>query len=913
MSIQAFWQQIVDNFINDDVIGVELDDHLTTVDFALSQEHEPAMDPLLGAYLTQQSLGQSGNVLRGHVVHVLPSRGWYRVSLDGLRGTVPCAWGADASYGVAGPRDAGTITPDAEVLVYYDSNDKKGYIISVIPEMTEDGNLNFEDYILQGSGVGVKQTSYYADYLRMLNDEGGVIDFAGHRPADSTAFDWGKTTETGAGLHLDPYYAYVRASELCGLWLHYHDDHARLVGQGLDIWSGAHSESYRNDEGEAISYRGETPYPHEMLGAFEFGTPVHRENTDEEVHFEKAEGKYEPTEDDQKPFHRYEEYGGYLGQARIRQVTLPPQDTSSQALNTFGAADSQILPGVFREQISLDGSYAIESAKSIIIAKRNLIPIPVRRRPSDDYTTDCDSVENANYKFAGIHGEAEAHKVGDIANNEVGKNKLFLTVAAVMDLHSYTFNWKGLHPFHYHKKDYKVPEEREHPLKTITACPPFSDLATGTWFSPREATELTVDHRYGKVKYFSGMSHLSFIEDGQMVQQGGWGEEIRFVAGSVQISCPGNVLLQPGKSIIGLAGDDAIIRARNSIDLTTSAKDIRLKAEQNLMALSGNASSGGAMLFENRSPTVKHDYPEDGGEAIQGSGIVMRVPNAQFTTMAKEVYIRTGGGGEGSSGGGTGDCTIASGPIVLDAARGDEDIRMIGKDHYRFIKNKAQDGFGIEEVEVVNHYDRTRTVLCTRLDTDGEIRVRNGGVRAHSNFVSSDGHVFTSSGGHTSRLRNRDVEREYINGVKDLCDDYVEDQQKDYDENVKEEYYAEDKIGNKEMQKKISFSLREEEEYCTKDFELPQTYWQILENGCGGGTNWEETEVEYQCTKSMMPWPGKAKWKDEQTLLKLPASKLTMYDLENNYSKDRGEVYEDPKYGSFEKAIPNSSYKVIDC
>jgi hypothetical protein len=415
------------------------------------------------------------------------------------------------------------------------------------------------------------------------------------------------------------------------------------------------------------------------------------------------------------------------------------------------------------------------------------------------------------------------------------------------------------------------------------------------------------------------MSHFSLTEDGQVVLAGTWGEELRFVGGNIQLSCPGLVMMQPGKSFVALGGDDIILRAKNSVDITATEHDVRVKAERNYLNLAGHdANVGGVTLFENRSPYDKQEWPAAGGEKIEGKGVIFRVPNAQFSTMSKEVYIRTGGGGDSaSSGSDSSGCEIATGDITLDASKGTRDIRTFSNDFYRYMRSAAHDGFGIthnnKEPKKVNKYTQSKALICTPLDVQGDVRVRNGGVRANGSFTTTEGHFYYYVGGeHISKIRNIQDIREDIDAVKDLCDDEIKHQKEDYKEKMQERYYETDKLGSNTMQRKVSFSLREEEEYCTEKFVLPQTYWQILNDACdGGGKPWEEKSVKYQCDTEMMPWPGKKKWADEDTLLTLPESSFTMYNIKTQVSKDR--PYEEPAYGSFEPKKPQTAYKVIDC
>jgi len=801
------------------------------------------------------------------------------------------------------------LPPDTRVIVYLHRTGLFGYIIGTVPGQTEDGSNNFSDHTSQGSGIGLKREGYYKDFLQVLLDEGAARDFSGHAPLDQTIFDWGKLTELGGGIHVDPFMFYLRQDEMCGIWGYYFDQLLRIAGNNLIVNSGCVTEEHRDDEGEGTYYRGETPYPWELMGAYEYGATTYRETDDADVHHKKSEGKFEPAEDKQTPFHRYEEYGGYLGQGRIRQVQLPPKDATSADVNKMEPEND---PGVvvFREHVGLDGSYALAASKQAVFARRGVLPAPKRIRPADSYHAEADSAENDNYKRAGQHGGEDAHEVGDITREDGELTQLLPTVA-VLDMHAHAFNWKAIHAFHYHVGDYELKQESD--LDGAQQhVPDFGSLSSAFWLPDPESQSHKVDHRYGNAKFYEVLQHLTFTENGGVVLQGGQGEEIRMSHGNIQISAPGNILVQSGKSAVTLAGDDAIIRAYNSADITANNKDVRIKAEKNMLLLSGNGGSGGT-LIENRASGTDQDFPSEGGEAVTAAGVIVKADSSTFTTLSKEVYIRTGN-----------PASVQSGPIILDASKGtgtNGEIRMIGKDYYRFITGTAYDAYGnAPNFQNVNRSNRSYNLVSSELRVNGMI-YGDMGCRVLSDVVSVDGTFYSSNGGHLNKLRNSGQVR---NTIRTKIDD-VHDETKDsvdqfYDSKFEQTLYTpETALGNEEGQRKASFGMRSEEEYCTSSFMLPKNHWQLLAEEAGSGTStWGENVVKYQAAsggggKETMPWPGLKKWRDEETLLSVAH---TMYDSENNVAKDRGgddNPYSEATYGEFSKSKPQSGYAIISC
>ena len=890
--------------IHVDRTASQLDDLIDEIGSDLTTPLQIAGDPLQGLDLEQSRLGQGGTIHAGRIHYTLPYLGWYRVALDDGHGVLPCCALEPASSILLGPRSTSLYPPGTGVLVqlFRQPVGLYGVILGAIPDLIDDANIIMPDWISQGSNVGTKREGYYLNYVEQLGDEGGAIDFSNSKPIDQLCFDWGIMAETGVGVHVDSYMAYLRVDEVCGVWFHYHDQHTVLAGISMDVFTASAYEQYRDDEGELTSFRGESPYPWEMLGTFTAGEENFKEVSDEDVHFEKPEAKYEPTKPDPQAFHRVEHYGGYLGQGGIRQVVVPPDGVGEGDVFALSTTDAPI--GVFRESIGLDGSYSLASAKSVVIAKRALIPVPKRRKLAEDSSEDADSAENKNYKAAGQFGEGDDHVVGDLEVS--GSNALLLTSAAVLDMHSYVFNWKTMHPFHYHKKDFITPEEgTSGKLEKVTAPLDLQSLQSNMWMSRAEPKKLKVDHRYDEVDYFELLSHITFTDDGGMILQGGHGEEVKFLAGNVVISCPGNVMFQPGKSIIGLAGDDYIIRARNSIDLTSSDKDIRLKAERNMLMLSGNGGVGGT-LIENRAQGIDQDYPSEGGEKIAGTGVIFKAPNSIVGTMASEIYLRTGSDG------------IGEGPIVLDAAKGDADVRIIAGNIKRYVQGQNTTTFlsGTNKVHSVSSENQNEMLVGGVLNVNGSLKV-NGNIQGKGPLQLTDGHVDTVKGGEVGLLRDVGPLRERVKGQTSEA----ENEQKtsalaDHQSFVRERYYKDKQIGGKTTQKQVSFGLRDEKEYCTEEFKLPQTHWQVLEQQGGGGIVWGEKDVKYQDQFPRQPWPGKKAWEGDSNFLTLPEAAMQMYDVEQGKSKDRGgddSPYEEPKFGEFTPKSAKASYKILDC
>lgn len=837
-------------------------------------------------YLTR--LGHGGRLKVGRIVYSLPYLNWYRVLVE-EEGDFACLHASpDTTLGPMGPRSTAMLAPGSLALLVLHPTDPMGYIIAALPDITENGRLVYPDWISQGSNVGFKREGYYDEVLA-LTDSGDFVDLSCNRPQDATVFDWGRISDLGGLIHQDLFYHQFRISETCGLFLHYINELSRLTGMNLDVITAGSERQDRDDEGEYTTQYGETPYPWEAMGVFSVGDEALRETDHKEVQYEKPEAALEPKEDDQQAFYRYREFGGYLGQGRIREVQLPPKDVE---LYRYGQNDEK-SPVVFREHIGLDGSYSLASAKSVFIAKRPTLGNIKQTKLPEDHTGD----HTENYKSAGVQGDGDEHVVGDVSGEAgSGPNAAALGAAATVQQHAYAFNWKPLVGFHYHAKDWVLGEEEESPFAQGFQKPELNKLASQQWLDVPESKEYKVDDRFGDSKFYQIMSHISLTDEGYIVISTGEGASITLGGGNITLACPGDLLVQTGRSVIQLAGDDFVVKARNSADITATDKDVRIKAQKNLQV----ASAEGGILLESRAATEAHEYKEKQGEDVVSSGIVMRAPRSRVATMSKDLYLRTGVT--------TQEDGTQKGDIVIDAAKGDNDIKLIAKNHVRHIGSKASDYFGITQQRSANEYSDGLTKLNGTTEVNGALLAK-GSFTCESGISVTNGHISTSqagSSGRVAQLRNPSSQVR-LDQVATNSRQLTSNAADHWKEKVQELFYGTNKIGSDDLQKLIEFSFRNEKQYRTTEYKLIRTRWQELAGQ--DLDNWTERLLRTQ-SKDMMPWPGYKRWYEDKAFYSLE-SKLC--DPDTGVAKDRTEEdYENKELGGWKEPTKlDGNYPVI--
>ena len=870
----------------------DINRHLEMLRGDLTASFGSSTDKHFTRHVTGNTFKHEVDVRRGRIQLAMPKVGWYRVAVEGLAGILPCCRLSTAGSALLAPVETTALPADCAVFVAIHKGGLWGYILGVIPPVTIDSNYCFSDFVFQGSHAGFYD-EYLSSYLTLTADYGGVIDFSNNKPIDNLSLDWGITTTTGVSVHIDPMMGYLRVSEACGVFCFYPENLLRVTGRTLQVESDIHYAEYTNDEGESNIYYGEAAFPWEARGLLSHSEKPNREIEDEAVILTRIHGKLEPVEDTIEPIHRYEEFGGYIGQGRIRQMSVPEHVGESTPRTYNNTAQNSIC--VFREHIGLEGSWNVSTAKSLRLCRQVFLAQPRRLRQTVDVSEEADSTTNDNYKASGLLHEGDPHHPGDLYSSDG-----FTVILGALDRLTYETNSRDLLGFYYHSKsdnkgDFKLAEITE-PWQTPLS---FSELRSGQGFtqSVLSPKELLIDERREtKTKFARLLQMLEFTDDGGVILQGGHGEQIVFTRGEIYIDAPSNIHVRSGKQTVILAGDDAIVRAVNSVDVSTAKRDIRLKAEGNQHLLAGNSGKGG-LLLESRSTGDTQDYPAEGGEAINSSGIVLKANKSSVVSFSSGLYLRTGGTNAG----------LGSGKIVLDAARGDQDIVMLASTHRRFAKSSFNDEFGdsLEKITASNTFARTGARLTGYVQLNGSLSITQSlGVR--NGITITRGHIASRSGGTVGiAAPNADATLQAV----DVAQEAALATAKVYYQGYNSEYYEGSALGSDKTIKAVSFSCRSDTDYNTKTLKIPQAYWQRLAGSSAATEAWTEPAVTYQGKDvKTYPWPG-TNW-TKANFLVMDQSDHIFYDLDTGKPRNRSYPAQ-PAFGRPQAKIPAQAYTVI--
>lgn len=905
---------------NEKTTGVTSSDAGELLDVKQTLESLDVVDQLNAGEQASDTFGTAINFLSqtqtdepirvGTVLLAFPYVHCYKVQLSGRQGMCVATALSQGSLSPIGVKDGHTIAPGSSVLIWKPRDSHLSYILGVIPSPTTEDKMNPSDNIQQGGNSGPKKVEAYRHIVKTPTDAMGFFPQSSGRPMDGANGEYVKMSETGIGLLIDSFQAYLRVNEACGLFLNYFDNYAKLAALSLNISSYCETNLQLNDEGELFSFKGYATYPWETTGMYKDGTDFTKDNG-EQIQLDKDMpfGLVDIKDYAQTPVFRVTEYTGYIGQGFNRTVMKPAKEDGVRKL-TDPASDKD--DGLFQQLISLDGSYSVRSAKQISFYKYPIIPNPRRARTNEDGLGD-DKEYDGEYRFSGKFGTGDEHKVKDWDDSEETDNKPLLRVAGVVDLLSHHFNWKSTHPFHYHTKDYNYPDESEFDRKVKFMAGNFSQ----SYQNNNNTTKLKIDDRFGEVTYYNTASFFSMLEDGSIVIGDGYGSQITMTGGSIRLETGGDLILASGARAITLS-KEAIIRTKDSIDISSSDEDVRIKAEKNLQMLGGNRGSGG-VLIESKAGGLSQTYENKVGTEARGSGIMLLAKGGNVTTLTQNVYIRSGIGKKRET----------TGHIIVDAAKGKGSYISYARSNSMF---NAQ-GLGIwhsprgESPSIKEgHYIGPSAVLLngpclinkTTVVLKGFLGVEKGFFTG--GFGIFGGRVGCLGAwpriGDTKKIRG-DIKASF-EPLPPIFEKLRTIGTKVFTAVFPEFMYKKPFPGNKKIAtEEVGFSFRDKTEiggqvygYGDENFFFLETRFQQL--GRMGlvreGETWKEKPVKYQ-DKELFPWPGKKHWQDRDAFIRY--ENFELFETAG-HAKDRGKDYEEPKFKALKKVKCNSGFKVTN-
>ena len=856
----------------------------------------------------------------GKVTLSLPYLHCYRVQLSGRQGTCMAAALTQSSLSPIGVKAGDTIPPGSTVIVWKPKGASVAYIVGVLPPTLTNDSLNGADEIQQGGNSGPKKVEAYRNLSKVDAASLGAAFPAG-RPIDGTNNEYVRMSETGIGLLIDSFQAYLRVNEACGVWFNYFDSYTKLAGMNLEVQSFAEHTTQLNDEGELYNFKGVPYYPWEAVGLYTDGSNFTKQNSASDVQLNKnfPFAEIDLQSPDQQAIYRYVEYSSFIGQG-FTQYIIKPLRTSG--LNKLTDQTKDV--GLFHSNINVDGSYFVNSAKSINFFKYPIIPVPRRKKPNADATGD--DLKAGNYKFSGKFGNGPNQQVKDWDDTEVSKLKALMPIAGMLDTAAHLLNWKANNAFEYHSADFDLPEESEAGFINRVA------FHRGTYdksYVDIEPQKLEVDHRTGETKVYNTAAFFRILEDGSVVIGDGYGAQITLTGGQIRLESGGDIVVTSGSRVVTLARE-AVIRAKENVDISASDNDVRIKAERNLQMLAGNSGSGG-VLIESKGQGDTQNYNQKIGNEVQSSGITLLSRSGCCNLLSRSVYVRSGvdeGNAEGY------------GEIILDSANGRSNLTCYSRSQFFFNSQglgiwhsptgaegsdliKKGHFFGPNVSKIIGPLAISKDVVIT---DQGNLLVDNG-IYSTGNIIAV-GQMGCKNGfpaiGDSSKNNIPTTIQTNITTFKQSTDELNERSKTLFTQFFTEGVWSENKAGNTALlNDQIGFSFRDESAskdevygYAKDQFFFLETRWQQLDRmklTQSSNIEWEENAVSYQ-SQDLYPWPGKKNWVDNSAFLRYrETDDMVVFDTAKYSAKDRQTnkaSYELPKFTDWSSESCDKNFKL---
>ena len=899
-------------------------------------------DPFLNMVGYKTGFQDTGRILTGIIHDGTAIANNYIVHPDHGHNPIIAVPMTQTSSAAFGTTEFNTYIPGTRVVVVVQDKDYRGFILGAIPHTLECGKRGFQDYYSQASRNRVDDC--HKKHIKQQKSS-NMADQSNWRPYDATmGGEWGAMSSTGVRMAVDDFMMQAAVNEFCGIYGFYHDNMLRVAGYNMQVWTAGSERDAYMDQAECNDSQGYTPYPWEGMGVLRPGPPIIEEYEpgcyhcfEQKPYYSRWENKHEFAQ----PYHRSQVFFGYLGQGMRQLVHAPPygqerwtykgvpgpkgetpydskveprREGGSFSYNCEGGPDKlkdheeQPVYGLSEENKSLDGRLFLASAKGVHISKRILLPFPQRIKRPEDYQNGDEAEKN--YKAASMFGSGPDHDITGTIKTTDEEYPNLQRAAALLDLHGYLYNYSGLHAFYWHAKDYKTWEQQELPYADVNQkIPKFPILASKMYLKEEEPKYFQIDHRYnkkGQQKFYETESFISLLDDGGVVIGDGYGGEIRMTGGCVIISAPGDVWLKGGRDVQAWAGNDVIARANKTVDISATEKNVRIKAEKNVLVLAGNSEKDGGILLESRSPLPIYDFEKCGDEIMFG-GVVARAPKSNVVALAKEIYLRTGGG------------EIEDGDITIDASRTRKDIITKSKNLHHFIEERVFQYFGAQEVgggSKGNMFSSDLNVLDAATSIGGTLFV-DGAYLGRDSIIIEFGHIVTEKGGPAAPCggdcqakigKALDEFETFTNVTIPEIGDKV-------DEKVAFTWYVDQRAGNDRVMTIMEFSFRKDEDYKIPDFLLYEDRWQQMAR-LGGEIpdRWTEKPVKVKVCDKTYPFPGK-KWLQDEPAYKEQDFKIVQ--IQDGYiDKERGKApglageYKDPEFKPPTEQIINGYYPI---
>jgi hypothetical protein len=560
-------------------------------------EGAASSDPAQGMGLHLKTLDPASNLLRrGRVEDVYADRHCAVVAIFGYKRNLPCFWLSDSFNRWFGTKHLNAPTIGSEVAVIVSNDQKFGVIIGAMNAAGEKADR------IPGT-IFASSVSRDSDLEAHNSKDWGwksiLIDMADGVPSDVLPGDSITTTLHGAVQGTLEMMSTIRGGHGASIETFVFDQLLRITGYNLQERTSLLERNVMEDGGMASEEKAGTHVMAESLGNDpEFTIP------DNLVSMAR----------------RFQEFEGFLGGLRQRFVIRPdsrPVDMSK--------AKEQPDIGLYQSFQHLSGSNFERSVTGGGFIKTPVIPVPKKRMDADDPGGSIGKPENAVIKPF----EFDA-KPGTPAG----------TFCQLRDYFAWHFNHSATQRLRERGDDWDVPDEAECPSLGTPEVPGigsfYREFPGEVDALAGEAGNAVVDSANG-AKTRLGNAWCLVLPDGSVSIRDIWGSSITMVGGHIDLSASKDVRIVSGGSVVVLGGDDCVIKARQSVDVSSSVGQIRIRSYGEMFI----SSAVGGMLI-NLDSAGRSFSAGKKGEEMGLTGLLIKSTKGGVTINSNQLTTNLG-------------------------------------------------------------------------------------------------------------------------------------------------------------------------------------------------------------------------------------------------------------------------------
>lgn len=560
-------------------------------DVVPSIEGIQSTSPAEGSGLQHRLLDPSLNSLRrGRVDDLYLGTFCAVVSVYAYRARVPCIWLAGAMNQWSGARTCSPPMIGTEVLVWLSNDHKYGIILGPINSPVDNQDKPKGSIAHTDIDHDSKNEIHNPKQWGML---GYLLDSSSGIPRDVMPGDDLTINENGAASALLKFVSIIRGGEGSKIEAFIFDELLRVTGFNYQFHSATKEVNLLNDHGQVTET---TEFTHRLTEGEGAGNGADAKEG-------RETGRWR-----EKRFH------GAAGDFDQQFLVRPHISTGS-----LDEPEKRPDMGLAHDILELNGHRVLRSVTAVGLHKSPQIAVPKKRHeaddPAGDSTATLDPKPKEDFVF---QRQQEFPNAG---------------VCQISDYFAWLYNHNLPQRLLDKAKDWDVPDEATCP---VVGGGKVTKPGLGGFYrevlQPVDALggdpNYDDDTQVDKKKVTLGEAFIHTMPDGSIVARSNCGCSIVMANGHVDISASHDIRFFAGGTMVAMAGDDLILKARQAIDITSSESQVRVKAQRDLFL---HAEQGGMLL------DIAHTgfaFNKDPGEARALPGITIKVPNDGGFTVA---------------------------------------------------------------------------------------------------------------------------------------------------------------------------------------------------------------------------------------------------------------------------------------